>query len=202
MSFVESFIILTADISDTQRGVYVNARVRAVQHPIETTEHLVARLLTYCHAYSENLEFTQGLYDLKLPTLTEKDSIGHDMRWIQVGLDDTKKLERSVRSHPASKHSVYFENEDQVSRFCHHLKGSKTNWVLPVEFYLWDPVFVNTLAEALPVRPTWQISFVDNAVYLDNGSQELSSIIEPVNIWERYQEALQNAEAALFSKKE
>lgn len=193
MSFGGSFITLTADISDTKRGLYAKARVRTLQHPLEPLSFLITRLLTYCHVYAESVEFTQGLYDLKQPTLIEKDSLGSLVQWIDVGGADAKKLERSLRTDPECKHSIYFETEEQITKFCHHLKGSKTNWIKSSEFYKWDQEFTTEIAEDFPARPIWQISFIDSSVYLDTGSKELTCLLEPLNMWAYFQETILNA---------
>ena len=49
------------DLSDIDEGRYENLNLTVAQHPSETLERMMVRLLAYCLNLSEGLEFTTGL---------------------------------------------------------------------------------------------------------------------------------------------
>ena len=146
MSFVSQFHTISLQITDSGRQVYEKLRIRVAQHPEESGEYPFGRIFAYAHSWTPSLQFTQGLFDEKEPTIEARNEIDELSQWIQVGLCERKKLERTLKSSPKCKHRMYFLSRDEVHRFCFFLKGSKTNWVERVEFFLFDSKFLLEVA--------------------------------------------------------
>ena len=87
--------ILKAELSiaDIDRGYYRDHALTIAQHPSETDERTMVRLLAFALHAHEALEFGRGLAADDEPDLWRRDLTGTVEQWIDVGLPD----ERDVR---------------------------------------------------------------------------------------------------------
>jgi uncharacterized protein YaeQ len=191
MTFVAAFHTFTIDLNHSDREIFTSFRIKIPRHELESHNFYYARLLAYLHAYRAGIEFTRGVSEPKEPTIWQRDVIGDVLLWIQVGEPEKRKLELSLKQHPKAEHRVYFYQEQEVQRFCHHLRGSKTNWVQHVAFYQIEPELLERLAELECHSPEWNTSFIDNRLYLSIDGLDLESTIKPIDIWDEYQATLQ-----------
>jgi uncharacterized protein YaeQ len=84
-------------LMDVDRGVYETLDLRVAQHPSETDEYMVTRVLAYCLEYTEGIGFSKGIADPDEPAITVRDLTGAVRVWIDIGAPD------AVRLHKASK---------------------------------------------------------------------------------------------------
>lgn len=193
MSSLDGFYSLSVSLSDVERRRYQSFRVRAVKHACESLQYLAARLLAFVHCYEPGVAFSQGLLEPKQPTIWKHDVIGELILWAEVGVPDKKKLQHEVRTHPDARHAVYFYQTGEAEEFCNScLRGTNGNWPAELECYEINPEFADAAAELLQTRLSWDVTIVDNLVYLTTNGSELHTTITPVNIWERYQRAIGN----------
>lgn len=79
-------------IADMDRGYYAEHSVTIAEHPSETDERMMVRLLAFAHGASDRLAFGKGISDTDEPDLWEGDLTGAIERWIEVGLPDERRL--------------------------------------------------------------------------------------------------------------
>lgn len=199
MTFVAAFYTFTIELNHSDRNVYANFRIKIPRHELESHEHLYARLIAYTHAYRSGIHFTEGISEPKEPTIEQRDEIGEVLLWVQIGAPEKRKLELSLKQHPHAEHRIYFYEPDDIQLFCHHLRGSKTNWVEKVLFYQLDPQLIASLTEHESSSPFWNLSFIDDRIYLSVDGVELESAITPIDIWSSFQESLNSSDDALRS---
>ncbi len=195
MTFVAAFYNFTIELNHSDRDVFTTFRLKIPRHELESPEHLYARLIAYLHAYRDGIEFSRGVSEPKDPTIWVKDGIGEIQLWVQIGVPEKRKLELSLKQHSNAEHMVYFYQPEDIERFCHHLRGSKTNWIKDIEFYSIAPAFLEQLAATETSSPLWSISFIDNRVYLTIGNDDLESEITPIDIWDAFQHSLLSQQA-------
>lgn len=191
MSFVAAFFNFSIDLSNADRSVYCQFRVKVPQHPLESLEHLYARVLAYCHCYREGQLFSGGMFEPKDPTIWHKEVTGDLILWAQIGCPDRKKLEAALRSTGQTEHRIYFFDDRQVGEFCHMLRGSRTNWVEPIQFFMLPHELLEQLVPLSHSSPRWSVTFIDNRVYLSIDGTDLESEVLPVDIWGEFQASLQ-----------
>lgn len=86
-------------ISDTERNYYNSHALTVAQHPSETAERMMVRLVLFALYAEEDLVFTKGLSDIDEPDIWVKDLTGQIKLWIEVGQPDEKRiLKASSRS--------------------------------------------------------------------------------------------------------
>ena len=88
-------------LSDMDRGVYVERALTIARHPSETDERMMIRLLAYAlHAPADErdgaLDFSKGLWDTDEPDLWLKDLTGTIRHWIDVGQPDERRMLRAA----------------------------------------------------------------------------------------------------------
>uniref|UniRef100_UPI001901A2EB YaeQ family protein n=1 Tax=Xanthomonas fragariae TaxID=48664 RepID=UPI001901A2EB len=72
-------------ISDMDRGYYANHSLTLAQHPSETDERLMVRLLAFALFADDRLEFGRGLSNDDEPDLWRRDYTGDPDLWIDLG---------------------------------------------------------------------------------------------------------------------
>jgi len=190
MSFAAAFYNFSIELNHSDRGVFAQFRVKVPLHPHESLEHLFARMLAFTHCYRAGQSFSPGLFEPKDPTIWQKEITGEVLLWVQVGCPERRKLELTLKSAPNAEHRIYFYEQSQIPEFCHMLRGSKTNWVSDIQFFEIPPSLIEPLVPLARSSPLWQITYVDDRVYLNVDGTELEGEISSVDIWERYQESL------------
>ena len=88
-------------LSDLNRDYYDTLNLTVAQHPSETVERMMVRILAYCINAQEFLSFTKGLSNVEEPdiwavTLDEQIAL-----WIDIGepaLDRVKKASRQAQA--------------------------------------------------------------------------------------------------------
>lgn len=84
------------DIADMDRHYYANHSLTLAQHPSETDERLMLRLLAFALNADPELNFTRGLSADDEPDLWKRDLTGEIELWIELGLPDERRLRKAV----------------------------------------------------------------------------------------------------------
>lgn len=82
-------------IADIDRGYYRDHVVRLAQHPSETHERMMVRLLAFALFADDALEFGRGLSTDDEPDLWRRDATGTIEQWIEVGLPAERELRKA-----------------------------------------------------------------------------------------------------------
>ncbi|NDU92071.1 MAG: YaeQ family protein [Ferrovum sp.] len=92
-------------IADMDRHYYASHALTIAQHPSETDERMMVRLVAFAHHAHEHLAFARGLSEADEPDLWQKDLTGAIEHWIDVGLPDEKRILKA--SGRASHVTIY-----------------------------------------------------------------------------------------------
>ena len=95
-------------LSDLDRNRYEELALTVAQHPSETVERMMVRLLAYCMNVDEGLEFTRGLSENDEPDLWRRSLDGRLLDWIEVGEPAADRLRKA--SHLSERVLVYSFN--------------------------------------------------------------------------------------------
>lgn len=82
-------------IADMERHYYQDHALTLAQHPSETDERLMVRLLAFALHAHEHLEFGQGMTNDDEADLWRKDLTGAIELWIDVGIPDEKLIRKA-----------------------------------------------------------------------------------------------------------
>ena len=159
------------ELADSDRHVYESLALRVAQHPSESNEYLIARVLAYL------LEFSRGVSDPDEPTIAIRDRTGAITAWIDVGTPD------AVRLHKASKASgrVAVYTHKEPTQFLKQLAGERIHRAEALELYAIDRALVSALVERLERRVAFSLSVTDRELYLSIGSDTLTGAVVRLN---------------------
>lgn len=82
-------------VSDMDRHYYATHSLTLAQHPSETEERLMVRLLAFALNASEDLAFGRGISTDDEPDLWRRDLTGQVELWIEVGQPDESRLRKA-----------------------------------------------------------------------------------------------------------
>jgi len=164
------------EVSDVDRNVYETLSLSAAQHPSESREYLVARVLAHCLEQTDGLAFTRGLAEPDEPALWVKDLTGRLLAWIEIGTPTGARL------HKASKAA------DAVAVYCHrppepwlqNLGKERVHGSDAIRLVALDPRAVEHLAGAIERRNRWSLSRIEGTVYVEAGGETHTVVVTPL----------------------
>ncbi len=161
-------------LADADRAVNESLTIRAAQHPSETDEYLVARLLAYCLEYTEGIAFSKGLSDPDEPAIVVRDLTGVLQSWIEVGAPDAERLHRAAKA--AASVTVYAHRglDSLVAR----LDGERIHRARKIRLRAVDPILVSDLVARLDRRMSLDLTVADHTLYVSIGDETLTGILE------------------------
>ncbi len=77
------------------RDYYHTHALTLAQHPSETLERLMLRLVVFALHANEQLVFTRGLFAVDEPELWQKSATGDIELWIELGEPDERRLRQA-----------------------------------------------------------------------------------------------------------
>ncbi|OUS30887.1 hypothetical protein A9Q99_05090 [Gammaproteobacteria bacterium 45_16_T64] len=88
---------LNVTLSDLNRDYYDSVQLTVAQHPSETVERMMARIMAYCINAQEFLVFTKGLSAVEEADIWAKTLDGQTTLWIDVGEPDVERMRKATR---------------------------------------------------------------------------------------------------------
>ncbi len=82
-------------VSDMDRHYYASHNLTLAQHPSETEQRLMVRLLAFALFADERLEFGRGLSDEEDPDVWRRDYTGDIEQWIDLGQPDESRIKKA-----------------------------------------------------------------------------------------------------------
>jgi len=82
-------------VTDLDRNYYASHNLTLAQHPSETDERLMVRLLAFALFADERLEFGRGLGDEDEPALWKRNYSDEIELWIDLGQPDESRLRKA-----------------------------------------------------------------------------------------------------------
>ena len=178
MALTATIYNLDVDLSDSDRGVYETVALRVAQHPSESDEYLIARVLAYLLEHAEGIVFSRGVSEPEEPMISVRDLTGKIRSWIEIGTPDAARL------HKASKAA------DRVAVYCHKehaqwLKGLGAADIYraeALELYAIDRGLIAELVSRLDRRMSFGVSITDREFYISIGDVNLSGRVQSITL--------------------
>jgi uncharacterized protein YaeQ len=163
-------------LSDIDRGRYETLAATVAQHPSETEERLVARLLAYAVFFEEDLSFTKGLCATDEPDLWVKGGDGRVKFWVEVGLPDSDRIVKASRH--AERVALLACGRALPNWEQQHLP--KLSNIPNLTVIAVDQAFLAGLAERLERSVSWSITITESVCYLTIGDETLETGIRTI----------------------
>lgn len=95
MSVKSTVVKAELQVSDMDRNYYASHNLTLAQHPSETDQRLMVRLLAFALHADERLEFGRGLSADDEPDLWRRDYTGDIEQWIDLGQPDESRIRKA-----------------------------------------------------------------------------------------------------------
>jgi uncharacterized protein YaeQ len=162
------------ELANVDRGVYETFALKVAQHPSETNEYLLTRVLAYCLEYAEGIGFSRGLAEPDEPPITVRDLTGALKAWIEIGAPDADRLHKASKASP--RVAVYTHKDPlQLKR---GLAGARIHRAESLELYAMDRAMLNELVELLDRRVKLAVSLSDGQLYVTMNGTTVGGTIE------------------------
>lgn len=166
------------ELSLVDRGVYTERTTTVAQHPSETLERTLARILAYALRFNSDLEveFGRGVSATDEPDLWSREGDGRVREWIEVGQPDGKRLIKASRH---SNRVTLFAFGDGVERWRKaQLDGMTAPENLAVARI--DDDFLSEVAATTKRQLRWSLTVSEGIVFLTSGDHSFETTPE---IW-------------------
>ncbi|HEY9052828.1 MAG TPA: YaeQ family protein [Gammaproteobacteria bacterium] len=175
MALKATIIKAGLQIADMNRQYYQDHQLTLAQHPSETEERVMIRLLAFALHADDDLAFTKGISTEDEPDLWQKDLTGHIQLWIDLGQIEEKRIKKACGKsdkaviytyQPRNSGPWWQQIKDKLNRF-DNLEVYAIETTTPAAF---DSLFHRTMQ--------LQCNIQDNTIYLssDDNSLELNLI--------------------------
>lgn len=166
------------DLSDTDRNVYETLSIRMAQHPSESDEYLVARLLAYLLEYQEGIAFSRGVSEPEEPTISVRDLTGAIRTWIEIGTPDATRLHKASKT--GARVAVYCHKEG--AQWLKGLAAAGIHRADALQLFALDRSLIAQLVARLDRRMSFSVSITDRELYVSIGNDNLTGVTEALQI--------------------
>lgn len=166
------------ELADSDRHIYESLALRVAQHPSESPEHLVARVLAYLLEFAEGIVFSRGVSEPEEPAIAVRDLTGAINTWIDIGTPDAARL------HKASKTGarvVVYTHKDPA-HLVKALDGARVHRAAALELYALDRGLVAALVARLDRRLAFSVSVNERELYVSIGADNLTGIVRRIDL--------------------
>lgn len=172
MALTSTIHVFSMSLSDIDRNVYEELEIRVAQHPSESADYLVMRVLAYCLEYREGISFSKGgVSDREEPTLYAKDLTGAYTLWVEIGSPSAERLHLAAKSAP------------RVALYCHRdphllpykLRGSVIHRSSEISAYTLERPFIDALVKQLQRRMSLTLTISGQQLYCSILSETFES---------------------------
>jgi uncharacterized protein YaeQ len=165
------------ELADSDRHVYESLALRVAQHPSESDEYLIARVLAYLLEFAEGIEFSRGVSDADEPTIAIRDPTGAITAWIDVGTPDAARLHKASKA--AGRVAVYTHKEP--TQFLKRLADERIHRAEALELYAIDRRLVSALVARLERRVAFSVTITDRELYISIGKDIVTGAVVRLN---------------------
>ena len=171
-------LVYTFDIqlSDIDRGVYEALAFKAAQHPSESSEYFVARVLAYCLEYREGIAFSRGLAEPDEPAIAVRDLTGALQSWIEIGAPDAARIHRASKASP--RVAIYVHKDP--AQLVRQLAGERIHRRESIAIVALDRALIAALVEHLDRRMSFALMVSEAHLYVTIGGASLEGALAMV----------------------
>jgi uncharacterized protein YaeQ len=164
------------ELADSDRAVYESLNLRVAQHPSETPDYLMARVLAYCLEYSEGIGFSKGLSDPDEPAIFVRDLTGALQGWVDIGLPEPERLHRASKAAP--RVAVYTHKDP--AQWAGRIREAKIHRAEKLEMFAFERGWLAGLVARLERRMKFSLARSEGDIYLTEGPQTTqTALIRP-----------------------
>lgn len=161
MALTATIYTLAIELADMDRGVYETLDLKVAQHPSETDDALLARVLAYAAEYAEGIGFSKGISTPDEPAVFVRDLTGRLRTWIDIGAPDAARVHRASKA--ADRVAVYTHKDPKP--MLANWAGERIHKAEAIDIFSFDAAFIAALVARLDRRMSFSLSITDGHLY-------------------------------------
>jgi len=155
-------------LSDLNRDYYDQLNLTVAQHPSETNERMMTRVLAYCINAQEHLSFTKGLSAIEEPDIWARGLDDQLLLWIDVGEPAFDRIKKATRIAKQTRVYTFNAKSDMWWR---QSQGQLQNLDASVFQFQWAQI--QALAGLLQRTMDMSITITGDSAYVAAGLGEV-----------------------------
>ena len=164
-------------MSDLERNYYDALNLTIAQHPSESLDRMMAKLLAFCINAKAGLVFTKGLSSVEEPDIWIRSLDEQTSLWIDVGEPSPDRVKKASRQ--AGKVKVYsFNSKSDVW----WEQGRSKFAILNVSIFRFDSQSVKTFSALVERTMDLSITITGDSAFIATGSGECEVAWEPLQV--------------------
>jgi uncharacterized protein YaeQ len=161
------------ELADSDRATYRSLNLRVAQHPSETPDYLLTRVLAYCLEFAEGIEFSKGLSDPDDPAISVRDLTGALQVWVDIGQPEPERLHRASKAAP--RVAVYTHKDPM--QWAAKLAAAKIHRAEKLEVFAFDRPWLAQLVARLERRMKFSLVRSEGEIYLTIGDYTSQTVL-------------------------
>lgn len=153
------------DLADQNNDYYGSLNLTVAQHPSETQERMLARVIAFClHAHNDPeqlLSFTKGLSSVDEPDIWLKSLDDQLHLWIDVGEPNFDRMKKACR---LAKQTVVYSFNSKSDVWWNQSKAQFSALPIQVHQFKWHEI--QALARCISRTMDMSISISDESVFV------------------------------------
>ncbi len=178
MALTATLYQFAIELADVDRGVYESLSLKVAQHPSETEERLVTRVLAYCLEYTDGIAFSRGISDPDEPAIVVRDLTGTLQAWIEVGAPDAARLHKASKAAP--RVAVYLEKPAAI--YLRQVAGEKIHKAESISVRVIERALVEWMVAKLDRRMSFALSVTDGHIFVALGAFSADGVVAQVSL--------------------
>lgn len=179
MALTATLYSFDVELSHVDRGLYETLSFRAAQHPSESPDYLLTRVLAYCLEYAPGIDFSKGLSTPDEPAVFVRDPTGTLVAWVEIGHPTAERLHKAAKAAP--RVAVYTHKDPE--RLVRDLADERIHRRDAMEFFAVDRALLKAWVERLSRRMVMTLSCAEGQLYLGIGDETLEGTVERIVVW-------------------
>ena len=152
-------------LSDLDKQRYETLSMTVAQHPSETLERMMVRVLVYCLNAEENLSFGKGISSDDEPDIWLRTLDGRTALWVEVGEPNFERVKKATHAAEAVKVYSFNTRADVWWK-----QGAPKYGKLDAEFFQWEWSGVQTLASLVQRTMDLSVTISDASAFVADQS--------------------------------
>lgn len=158
------------ELADIPRSVYESLDFRVAQHPSESLDYLLTRVIAFALNYQDGLSFSaEGLHNPDEPCLRISNAMGGDLLWIEIGNPSARKLHKASKA--SKKVKVYtYKNPNALIE---EIQNGTVHRADELEVFALKPEFLEALSKVLTRESKWSLTHNDGTLMIVSGDTSM-----------------------------
>lgn len=162
-------------LADMDRHYYESHQITIAQHPSETLERMMVRVLAFALNANEGLKFGRGISTDEDPDVYQETLSGDIELWIDLGQPDEKRVKKASQR---SKQAVIFSHQTGPGRVWWEKNKTTLSSYKNLSVFLLPDGAAQQLASFAARTMQLNLTIQDGLILITNGEQSMELSLE------------------------